>query len=1191
MASYNVPWFNDRFHRYRPFVLALTALAAGCTIYYLQDSLWFGGGSPPQTGDLHRSNAHRGTRSSSRNRRTRPRSQTLVHGDIEAPAHAAVQSSIAGARSTPDPGDAVHQINGSPSLTETLTRAGTVLYSDSAQSPPEEDDDHDKPNRDQSLMNLLYRIGEENERKQGYIHRGIICNSCSTMPICGIRYRCSNCADFDLCEQCEALQLHPKTHLFYKIRIPLPALGYSRQGQPCWYPGRPQTMTKKLSKSTMTSLCKETGYMKSEMEALWEQFKCLAASEWEEDPIGYNMAIDRRTFDKFYVSNISIRPSPPNLLYDRIFSFYDTNGDGLIGFVEFIGGLVSLKQRLSGDGLRKVFLGYDMDEDGFVNRRDFLRMFSAYYAQNKEMIKNINAGMSDDDGSDFEVRELVQGGRSLSAGFAGAIPPGQPSRASNGKIRDSFGDDVVSDRMGAVDEMDKDDIDPWDIIADMAETAKFPTVLHDSEIREICRSLCNDPWPPTYITMSDVYFTIGQRVEPENVIDADHQKAIRRNKHKQFAEECQHRQYLRRAAIDDRQNRQRFYLDDEDAMHLRKHSASQNKNREVAVPPTSISTCLSRLQTSEKDATRQCRALELMQKIKLCAVELISTLDWPVDSPLFFFESILMLSNEGWTDDEIVHNLRGYDSDASKVRDFVHDLSHLVHDITAEVDPTPGPESASTSVPPSRRSRSSSKVRFEDGLLEDNKENESPSVTSMSSRSIPLNERWGGFDVPEPEEDVGRDILHQVTQEAFNELLDPIFVLREDLRLEAEKTRDQRDQNREAIFISVVNPLSIEEHLEVFLKQYRVSLSFEKKLLVPRRGIVEILAAFIQEREASEKTSLTTELCSSCKIENVAMGGWCSGCGQPSFQVSLANHDRQAEEVKCQSCGVINPTGDDVCQGCGFTIQAIIEAKNAFLRRILAGNREDLKQRIIDPLDPAKADAAQTSQASKSLASVDETRNQGMTHDSVDTLPDGPHEPGSSTANPLDDVSTTEEEAGDSGLQQAESVSGNEAVDSTYPEMALDLHDAVSTFNAADLPAVEENIAKKPLEELLAESGYGLESLDDQTPDIPDHQSPPRMSDEESNSPVPDPTLPQNRPDSTPSQPGPSATAGKATPKASVPDEYTLKSMAALDILVALDEARGGPGRLSFEEFEEVMKGERGPSLGFLGSWLDQANL
>lgn len=90
----------------------------------------------------------------------------------------------------------------------------------------------------QHLLNLLFNIAEDQARKEGYIHRGITCNSCQASPICGIRYKCSNCVDYDVCERCEVRDDHDKTHLFIKIRIPMPPLTNPRA--PCLkplYPG------------------------------------------------------------------------------------------------------------------------------------------------------------------------------------------------------------------------------------------------------------------------------------------------------------------------------------------------------------------------------------------------------------------------------------------------------------------------------------------------------------------------------------------------------------------------------------------------------------------------------------------------------------------------------------------------------------------------------------------------------------------------------------------------------------------------------------------------------------------------------------------------------------------------------------------------------------------------------------------
>ncbi|KAI8598274.1 hypothetical protein EDD21DRAFT_382925 [Dissophora ornata] len=53
-------------------------------------------------------------------------------------------------------------------------------------------------------------------------HSGVICDGCDT-PIVGVRYKCGNCADYDLCGNCEAspVALHDVDHLFIKISRPI----------------------------------------------------------------------------------------------------------------------------------------------------------------------------------------------------------------------------------------------------------------------------------------------------------------------------------------------------------------------------------------------------------------------------------------------------------------------------------------------------------------------------------------------------------------------------------------------------------------------------------------------------------------------------------------------------------------------------------------------------------------------------------------------------------------------------------------------------------------------------------------------------------------------------------------------------------------------------------------------------------
>ncbi|KAJ1817538.1 hypothetical protein LPJ75_001690 [Coemansia sp. RSA 2598] len=54
------------------------------------------------------------------------------------------------------------------------------------------------------------------------VHSDVACDSCNE-PITGVRYKCGNCVDYDLCERCEANNNHNKDHLFVKIRRPIRA--------------------------------------------------------------------------------------------------------------------------------------------------------------------------------------------------------------------------------------------------------------------------------------------------------------------------------------------------------------------------------------------------------------------------------------------------------------------------------------------------------------------------------------------------------------------------------------------------------------------------------------------------------------------------------------------------------------------------------------------------------------------------------------------------------------------------------------------------------------------------------------------------------------------------------------------------------------------------------------------------------
>jgi hypothetical protein len=61
-------------------------------------------------------------------------------------------------------------------------------------------------------------LGKKAADQASIVHAGVICDGCKVCPIQGIRYKCSVCVDFDLCDKCEAEKQH--AHPMLKIRRP-----------------------------------------------------------------------------------------------------------------------------------------------------------------------------------------------------------------------------------------------------------------------------------------------------------------------------------------------------------------------------------------------------------------------------------------------------------------------------------------------------------------------------------------------------------------------------------------------------------------------------------------------------------------------------------------------------------------------------------------------------------------------------------------------------------------------------------------------------------------------------------------------------------------------------------------------------------------------------------------------------------
>ncbi|KAK5236273.1 hypothetical protein LTR47_002999 [Exophiala xenobiotica] len=584
----------------------------------------------------------------------------------------------------------------------------------------------DDPEGSQNMLDLLYHIAGEQARKEGYIHRGVECNSCGTHPIQGIRYHCANCFDFDLCESCEASSTHVKSHVFFKIRIPAPSRGNIKHVIPSWYPGDANAFPTSLPKNVSKPLLEQTKMDRTEMVALYEQFKCLAGHFWPTDPSGLGLAIDRKGFDAYFIPSTADKPSAANLIYDRIFAYYDTDDNGLIGFEEYIKGLARLQDKSRSARLERIFQGYDLDADGYVDRKDFLRMFRAYYALSKELSREMFNAQEDYGPNEEEVREVVHGSQPISAAFGGSILNGHESRIGQDKERQATGDLELSNGPNGVLQPDMETRgDRARAIGNVAlgnrtrnhpfrsfrpeRSEDEPVMLLPSDsnfMRSGMEDVDETPeeeltgpdpplqtygWPPPLTPEArDIIAALGREVLLEDITDPlDRTRVIYAQAERLDAEADHAEEAARTKAVEERWRRRQFYLDEEEGMTR---------------PPGYM----------EPDSS---------------------------------------------DDEEIPSVLKKSRCDG-----------------------------ASSPRRPSVRSRSSSKVRFDDSAIDTDYETRS----NASSRSTTLNERWGGYELGQADADIGKDILYQAVQQGFNELLDGLFKEKEDEWVEVCRTRNHR---------------------------------------------------------------------------------------------------------------------------------------------------------------------------------------------------------------------------------------------------------------------------------------------------------------------------------------------------------------------------------------------------------------
>ncbi|KAI1827135.1 hypothetical protein F4861DRAFT_494166 [Xylaria intraflava] len=628
-------------------------------------------------------------------------------------------------------------------------------YDDPSQSPPER--------TGENIVTLLFRVSEDNARRNAYVHRGCLCNGCGMLPIRGIRYRCANCPDYDLCEMCESMGSHNKTHVFYKVKVPVPS-STARHVQPPWYPGDPNIVSPSLPRNLLTKWSHETGFERVELDALWEQWTFMANTEWKDDPNSLCLAMDRKTFERCLVPSAGSRHPAPNLIHDRMFAFYDTNHDDLIGFEEFLHGVSYKKRR---DKLKRTFDGYDIDGDGYVNRRDFLRMFRAYYVSYKQMHRDTVEGLDDYMMTNIDVQQLVNSRQPMSSIFGRdqRIPEGDNDRLMDGKIFHSKSEVDIPDGKGAVSEDKPDTSSREDILRDLFGRNSNPSLFTESfehPHRPPSPARENPYWPgllnPPRSTVDLTSLLSGDYAQFDDILDS-----IRHQVPSAFLADGAE---TGSSSDEDDQSSHDDQIDEEgETSH---YSTNNNGNPTISPELPDARQFVDELpidmQMEPQSGTPANPQRLNTERRKRIAVRKQLLERWK-RRQFYLDEEEGSLPPQGWREDQ---------------------------DVLAHVNSVSEP-SKSAPYFLSPRSRSSSKVRF----VEDTDDFETRSNPSTSSRSVP--ERWGGMEIPDAERDAGKEILYQVSQQAFNELLDTLFKKKEDLAVLAAETKEQREKYREVL--------------------------------------------------------------------------------------------------------------------------------------------------------------------------------------------------------------------------------------------------------------------------------------------------------------------------------------------------------------------------------------------------------
>jgi len=125
--------------------------------------------------------------------------------------------------------------------------------------------------------------------------------------------------------------------------------------------------------SEITKYFEKTGMLKANNKLIYQ-----ILADMDKDNSG---SIDFDEFCKFITSKLSDKNSSLRDEIERIFAFFDTNGNGKVSWNELKVVSQFLGEEMTDDEIRDMFLKADLDDDGFVTADDFYNIWTgqAYY--------------------------------------------------------------------------------------------------------------------------------------------------------------------------------------------------------------------------------------------------------------------------------------------------------------------------------------------------------------------------------------------------------------------------------------------------------------------------------------------------------------------------------------------------------------------------------------------------------------------------------------------------------------------------------------------------------------------------------------------------------------------------------------------------------------------------------------------